>query len=120
MRFLATLCLIALFAFPVNAYKGIEALRGCKSALNPPPNPSIETVIESARCLGFIGGFTDSMSIVRAMKGDRNALFCAPKEGISVEQGARLLVKFLEDHPQILHDEARVAVYVALGKAFPC
>jgi hypothetical protein len=44
---------------------------------------------------------------------------CAP-EGVSIKQDLRVVVKYLEDHPEKLHLHAAQLVMEALAKAFPC
>lgn len=45
--------------------------------------------------------------------------FCPPNEATS-SQTARIVVKFLEDNPQRLHEPATDLVLEALHQAFPC
>jgi hypothetical protein len=47
-------------------------------------------------------------------------LFCLPQEGIRVSQGMRIVVHYLETHPERLHLHQRVLVIEALRDAFPC
>jgi hypothetical protein len=44
---------------------------------------------------------------------------CWPK-GVTVFQAVRVVTKWLNDHPEDLHNTARVEVMKALMAAFPC
>jgi hypothetical protein len=44
----------------------------------------------------------------------------SPWHGISNDQAVRIVVKWLNKHPEDLHQTARVTVLVALRNAFPC
>ena len=44
---------------------------------------------------------------------------CIP-EGAKSLQWAKVVVKWLNDHPEKLHDPAVIAVYLAMKEAFPC
>ncbi len=47
-------------------------------------------------------------------------LFCLPEQGIRVIQGMRIIVHYLETHPERLHLDQRVLVIEAIRDAFPC
>jgi hypothetical protein len=59
-------------------------------------------------CLGYINGFVDA--------DDRH---CSP-DGVTMQQYIRVVVKFLNDHPEKLHLGRAHLVGEALGNAFPC
>ena len=70
-------------------------------------------------CVAYISGFLDAMTLTaKFTKGKRNV--CTPERGVSNSQAARLLVKYLRENPQTLHESGRMSLYIALGKAFPC
>jgi len=66
-------------------------------------------------CLGFVTGVAEVL--------DSNAVngysACVPNK---VNQGEvrDIVVKFLEDHPELRHYEAHVLIARALSEAFPC
>ena len=47
------------------------------------------------------------------------ALFCQP-DGTTTGQAARIVVKYLRDHPEELHKHDSVLAFTALKAAFPC
>lgn len=70
-------------------------------------------------CGSYIGGFLDAMSLTTTLnKGNR--IVCVPEQGITNDQAARILVKYLRENPKTLHESGRMSLYIALQKAFPC
>lgn len=121
MRLLVALLLanIPLTASAQN-FTGQDMLRACRHAIDPPPNADVGVFMEGARCLGYIDGFMDTASITTAASKGQLKLFCPPKEGIGLEQGARIAVKYFTENPQDLHLPARMQLMVAFRVAFPC
>lgn len=70
-------------------------------------------------CAGYLSGFVDSYRVMVAMTKMPDA-FCLPRDGVSSDQLMRVVVKWLEAHPEQLHETARGSVFIALQKAFPC
>jgi hypothetical protein len=44
---------------------------------------------------------------------------CLPK-GVITEQGLKVLVKYMDDHPEKLHDRTAELAFRAFVKAWPC
>jgi hypothetical protein len=40
--------------------------------------------------------------------------------GVSTGQGARVVIKYLRDHPEQLHEDGPILTFNALIAAFPC
>jgi Rap1a immunity proteins len=78
-------------------------------------------------CLGYLDGFIqalDESALVSAKTYDdykslRTSYVCAPA-GSTIGQDARILVKFLNDHPERLHEDEGTLTFAALVHAFPC
>jgi len=47
-------------------------------------------------------------------------LFCIPESGIHNGQAARIAVKYMNEHPERLHEHAMRLVFAAFLEAFPC
>lgn len=73
---------------------------------------------------GVVGGVCQHEQLLAAEAGrtdPRNChWFCPPAEGIPPSQVARIVVKFLREHPELLHMSAPVLVMRAMTEAFPC
>jgi hypothetical protein len=59
-------------------------------------------------CTGLVNGVTNASPRV------------CPDEAVTTGQTLRVVVKYLEDHPEELHLDNAVLVEKALAKAFPC
>lgn len=70
-------------------------------------------------CLHYLVGFVDG-ALVAQPEQPASKILCYPDEGVSTEQVRRIVVKWLESHPQNLHTSARIQVMLALHDAFPC
>ena len=71
----------------------------------------------SGYCLGFIHGMC-SMHDYAARKYSAR-LYCAPDE-VTNGQVRRIIIKFLKDHPNRLHETDLILAVDALREAFPC
>jgi hypothetical protein len=69
-------------------------------------------------CVGYVAGVMDGALMAPIITNSRPVV-CAPKGGTS-EQSLRAVIKYLRDHPEVLHESAEVHVITALVKAFPC
>lgn len=100
---------------------GNSLLRGCNDFIdmatnNRLVNPSNEMAAGS--CVGMMRGITTLNRVYQTMEG--RDLFCLPLDGIEFGQAARVVIKYMEDHPEKLHqDEALIAI-IAFKEAFPC
>jgi hypothetical protein len=84
------------------------------------------SMAKSAWCLGYIQGFVSSME---AQKMDKSTTYAAYLKsnvlGISLPpdvtsgQIARVIVKWLQDHPQELHHDIGLLTHIILREAFP-
>jgi len=69
-------------------------------------------------CLGLMQGMLHMNQFYEyQLKGA--ALFCAPNS-MTNGQAARIVVKYLRDHPEELHQPDSVLTFTALRAAFPC
>jgi hypothetical protein len=78
-------------------------------------------------CAGYLTGFEDGFtSGVEIMKeksrytGSSRSLFCIPPNNVPLKQVLRIVVKWLQDHPEDLHLPSDWLVTAALVNAFPC
>ena len=110
MKPLITAALIALInvsTYPAMAghVTGIELLGYCES----------QDLAEWGFCSGFIWGVADGHQLTS----DESTSFCSP-EGATSDQMGRVVVKYLRDHPEKLHEHAVLLVAIALIEAWPC
>lgn len=98
------------------ADNAIDLLRQCEGR-EPAAAPDIGVVA----CASYLSGFVDAQSMLVGIRGGLKApIFCLPSQGVSNEELVRVYVKWSTDHPELLHESARVVVLIALRDAFPC
>jgi len=96
-------------------------LQACSAAVKQADGTQLsqEESLLALYCASYVSGFLDAMSLtVTTTKG--NKVVCTPERGITNDQAARILVKYLRENPKTLHQSGRMSLYVALAKAFPC
>ena len=93
---------------------GVEILPKCKEAT---------AGFNGGRCAGFIEGVISGMFIAgineTAEQTHMRQGYCLPEEATN-GQNRTVFVKYLEDHPEELHEPAALLLIKALRKAFPC
>jgi hypothetical protein len=81
--------------------------------------PNLESAGEMSFCLGFMQGITNmNLLYQQVLKSD--AQFCLPEHGITNGQAARIIVKYLRNYPEDLHEDEFVLAALAFKDAFPC
>jgi hypothetical protein len=120
----ATTVLAVSFALATSDAKassdGNKLLQQCKQVVRLSENDwnGID-VLDSSACMGQMKGILDMNSIYRVMLMDKGALFCPPAE-VTVGQSIRVVTKYLEDHPEELHEDSTVLIVKVLHKTFSC
>ena len=117
MRFVAPLLILLLLPMKGEAaWTGNELLDYCQNALDS--DVSDDNSMTTGVCVGYIRAIYDQNLFEQAMY-TRPQFFCIPQEA-SPKQVIRVVVKYLEDHPEELHRPAYWPVSIALPAAFPC
>lgn len=125
-RSITVLAAILLLTFGGSAYSeangdGNELLHACKLTLDD--NVTKEKNIYNGYmlygyCLGILQAVADTNSSLFEEMGKR--LFCFPSNGIKNKQSVKIVVKYLEEHPEKLHLHNTDLVISAYREAFPC
>ena len=107
--------MVALFvlamSMPVEAgMTGNDLLRKCQWE---GANEAIK-ILNDTFCLGIIAGYTDALRNTIGL----NSL-CIPNKA-EWEQRKKIVVKYMNDHPEKLHEYYEVLILQAMRKAFPC
>jgi len=84
----------------------------------PAEHPEIGLI----RCTGYVGGgLLDMYSMMADPRiGGGQPLVCLPADGISNDQAIKIFLEWTSDHPEQLHNTARITFLIALRFAFPC
>jgi len=75
---------------------------------------------DAGECVGTVLGLAqgaDLQSRLQSPQGSRP--FCIPT-GVTIEQMARVVVKYIDQHPKDTHQAFTSLAYIALGEAWPC
>jgi hypothetical protein len=72
-------------------------------------------------CENTIWSTLQAMDVSRKVDPAFRPPYCKP-EGtqISIREGADLFVKYVNEHPELLHDPAEKAVILSIRSAYPC
>jgi len=120
---LLAIFLLSVFTSAYAEFDGNELLRHCNSVIKQENGGTLSTteLVGAAYCNGYIAGFLDSHSIdsyVFEKYTQKKLLYCLPNSKII--QFVRVIVKYLNEHQEKLHNGARMLVMDALNEAFPC
>lgn len=90
---------------------GNDLYESCKqfTAGDKPPKDTMEAV--------NIGGCVAYVSSVMYLR--ENLGMCIPK-GVTLLQGIKVILKFMDNHPEALNQPFPAIVYWGLNEAFPC
>ena len=70
-------------------------------------------------CFGLMEGITFSNELYK-LRAPGKEFLCLPKGGVTNGQAARVVLRYLRDHPEQLHENAFFLAVMALRDAFPC
>ncbi|HEX3153068.1 MAG TPA: Rap1a/Tai family immunity protein [Candidatus Angelobacter sp.] len=100
---------------------GNTLLRWCEATFEDNAKPA--TLINEGQCFGYIYASIDSNQAWMESTGTNknpSQNLCFPEGGAENGQLARIVIKYLKDHPEKLHYKADGLVYNALLTAFAC
>lgn len=80
-------------------------------------NPTGTELMSAGFCLGLMQGIRHTN---RAYGVVSKTLFCEPEHGVTNGQAARVVTKYLQEHPEQLHESDSGLAMFALMEAFPC
>lgn len=70
-------------------------------------------------CTAYLRGFTDGARLQSAMRGGNQSIFCFDKNTTGAEL-RRIIVRYLDDHPELLDEWFVTVAGLALVTHFPC
>jgi hypothetical protein len=70
---------------------------------------------KSAWCTGYILGVVSGMIYL-----DFKNQFCIPSKNVTNEQITKVVIKYLKENPQRLHEIYTSLIFTAISEAFPC
>jgi len=105
---------------------GNEVLRKCQTAIRVVDEGRLSAgdSSDASWCMGWIEGVLDmnnlTGTIADVTDSKKSALYFCASDGIKVGQAVRVVVKYLQDHPQQLDLPGTSLAVMALKIAFPC
>jgi hypothetical protein len=107
MRALICAAMLALTATTAEAQTGNEMYQGCRLLSRHELPKTITDALNAGFCAGLITAIKDSHSV-------------CPPEGTNATQSAGVLMRFMDEHPEIRHEDLYVITVMALRDAWPC
>jgi hypothetical protein len=104
--------------------KGIDLSLDCRStvkAMEDTANATDDDAFKAMKCVRFIEGFEEGFNYRRVQgfaKFDPEFSFC--DEGVTAYQISKILIKFTDENPKFLNEDAANVLWVVLMKNFPC
>lgn len=110
-----------IFAPSAITFDGNNLLKKCSvciKVIDGSENSSYEDSLSTVYCLSLLRGILDMNTKYQAA--NRSPFFCLPEMGITNSQAVRIVLKYLHEHPEKLHDiDSRIAIK-AFMDVFPC
>jgi hypothetical protein len=106
----------------VGIYSALYIYGGCKSAESLSVSPSGTVTLADSSAAFCWGAFTVLRGVTTILSDDRRTMalhVCAPTEA-TVSQYIRIFLKYVDDHPEIAHEDFDFVALSALIRAFPC
>ena len=100
---------------------GVELLHRCSNTIllaDGNTNLTPLQLMSGTACASYLGGFMDGYLL--GVNQAPSKAICFPSTGISTEEAARIVDKWLRGHPERLHEQDRFLVALAFAQAFPC
>lgn len=96
---------------------GNDILTDCPYIFNDNKSDHLK-MVKASHCMGFISGLNDMAALFQSLF-DTKA-YCLPEKGLETGQVMRVFIKWLDEHPESLHESARSLFISAFNDAFPC
>jgi hypothetical protein len=95
------------------AFTGTNDVEGCRAAASGIKTSDYELVFAAGLCTGIVEGLMWSLPVAA------NKILCKP-EGMTIGQELKVLVKYMDDHPEELQESTMQLATSAFIKAWPC
>jgi hypothetical protein len=124
---LVSIFLIVVAVIPAFDASGNGVLAKCQTAIQFVDNNGapVGEHFDSGWCIGWVAGALQLSKLHNdwaTFIGEKPALlqFCLPDSGIPAIQAARVVVKYLKEHTEQLHEDGMSLTIAALKDSFPC
>ncbi len=124
--FVIAVCLLSLSVPAFASPTGNDVLTSCQEAAAFADNNEgfVAKGFNIGWCAGWVQAAIELTGLNEAWREISTAKnsptdFCTP-EGVTPAQGIRIVVKYLRDHPEHLHEDGMALTVASLSAAFPC
>ena len=100
-----------------QADTGAEMAGHCRAFLSEKLAP--EQSYGAGKCFGLVYGVTDTLKTAHLVSPEAVSV-CIPIEGFTMGQAARILLRYLDDHPETLNESSSTLAIKAFRRAYPC
>lgn len=97
---------------------GNQLLRACKEAVRDSDGERDTSGVDIGYCLGLVNGVMNTMVTMNEYLLPKEKT-CFPARLMN-QQGARIVAKYLKEHPASLHRDGAFLVMAAFQNAYPC
>jgi hypothetical protein len=100
----------------------LDIYQACKSAVEAHNLPNGDVILATPNTAFCWGAFTVLRSVTSILTADGAGMalhVCAPNES-TVTQYIRIFLKYVDDHPELAHNDFDFVALDALVKVFPC
>lgn len=97
---------------------GNDLLIACKDFINAEVDSSAER-FNMGYCAGMVPAVGNTFAIFQVVKPEA-AIVCLPKQQFTQGQAIRVVIKYLENHPERLHEDPMKLTVLAYMNAYPC
>ncbi|MDN7141981.1 hypothetical protein KC131_15140 [Pseudomonas sp. JQ170] len=109
---------VAAIAEPGRVTNGQDLLTACKDFIDNPSGPLAEQ-FNMGYCAGMIPAVGNSFILYKAINPEKPVV-CIPEQQFTQGQAIRVVIKYLEDHPESLHKSPMELTSLAYLQAYPC
>jgi hypothetical protein len=106
----------------VAAGTGVDLQKQCAEAVKAMDGTAIPASIDfgdAGRCMGLVDGFAGAAAYYESKPGSPRSI-CFPAEGVTIGQSVRVVDRYLQSHPEQLHESPTVLIFGAFVTAYPC
>ena len=94
-------------------------LQGCGYTAMEEAKMSPQQWTDALTCIAYIRGIIEGYTVANAQLMSKHRKLCVPDE-VKPRQEALVIHKYLQEHPEKLHEPEAILAIEALQKAFPC
>ncbi len=123
---LFTLLIVSLLPYAAHSQQrmtGMKLLDECQLAIKESNQVPPADWVDVGHCIGYLQGYWSAWQIWslanKESGGKLRSPACIP-DGVTTGEIVRVVVKYLKDHPNKLHEDAGILVFWALSGAYPC